>query len=98
MLSSLFSFGQRGSGIALIVTGGLLLFVVGQQQGLFQQVPTGTEDEPAEGFFIVDAKILFTVRDKYDGSATVGDGSLYLYDPDNEGTALETISAVNFAA
>lgn len=78
--------------IGLLIGGGTLLFIVGQNQGLFQQVPTGTEDEPAEGFFIVDAKVLFTVHDKYDGTATVGDGSLYLYDPDNPGTALETIS------
>ena len=80
---------MAGALFAIIVIGAVF---VGTEAGVLQQVPTGTENEPAEGFFIVDAKILFTVNDKYDGTATVGDGSLYLYDTANPGTSLETIS------
>lgn len=83
----------------IVLYGGFILigiFLVGMfamQQGwiTLQQVPTGTEEEPAEGFFVVDAKVQFTVRDRYAGTS-VTDGSLNVYDPANPGTSLETIS------
>lgn len=77
----------------LLLVGIIVVGVFAMNQGwiTFQQVPTGTEEEPAEGWYVVEAKVQFTVRDMYAGTS-VTDGSIYLYDPDNPGTSLETIS------
>lgn len=81
----------------LLMVGGFLvvmlasLVVINNQFGLLQQVPTGTEEEPVTGFYTVDAKIQFTVRNKYNGSL-VKAGNIDLYDPAIPGSSIETIT------
>ena len=73
---------------------GVLIAVVLINSDFLMNLPGAqvtTPDEPGTNYFEVDATIKFSIADILDGSA-VSDGTLVVYDPNDPGVALDTLT------